>query len=59
MCRMRDSDSKGELLFMSLNFSKVEFVRSAAGPEGFLRDGLPQAAFAGRSYRLIVKKEKM
>ena len=34
---------------MSLNFSKVEFVRSAAGPEGFLRDGLPQAAFAGRS----------
>lgn len=34
---------------MSFNFSKVEFVRSAAGPEGFLRDGLPQAAFAGRS----------
>lgn len=34
---------------MSLNFSKVEFVRSAAGPESFLRDGLPQAAFAGRS----------
>ena len=34
---------------MSLNFSKVEFIRSAAGPEGFLRDGLPQAAFAGRS----------
>ena len=34
---------------MSLNFSKVEFVRSAAGPEGFLRDGLPQAAFVGRS----------
>lgn len=34
---------------MSLNFSKVEFVRSAAGPEGFLRDGLPQVAFAGRS----------
>lgn len=34
---------------MSLNFSKVEFVRSAAGAEGFLRDGLPQAAFAGRS----------
>ena len=34
---------------MSLNFSKVEFVRSAAGPEGFLRDGLPQAAFARRS----------
>ena len=34
---------------MSFNFSKDEFVRSAAGPEGFLRDGLPQAAFAGRS----------
>lgn len=34
---------------MSFNFSKVEFIRSAAGPEGFLRDGLPQAAFAGRS----------
>ena len=34
---------------MSLNFSKVEFIRSAAGSEGFLRDGLPQAAFAGRS----------
>ena len=34
---------------MSFDFSKVEFVRSAAGPEGFLRDGLPQAAFAGRS----------
>ena len=34
---------------MSLNFSKVEFVRSAAGPEGFLRDGMPQVAFAGRS----------
>lgn len=34
---------------MSLNFAKVEFVRSAANPSGFLRDGLPQFAFAGRS----------
>ena len=34
---------------MALNFSKAEFVRSAAGREHFLRDGLPQFAFAGRS----------
>ena len=34
---------------MSLNFGKVEFIRSAASPEQFLRDGLPQFAFAGRS----------
>ena len=34
---------------MSLNFSKVEFIRSAANPSGFLRDGRPQFAFAGRS----------
>ena len=34
---------------MALNFSKVEFVRSAAKPADFLRDGLPQFAFAGRS----------
>ena len=34
---------------MALNFSKVEFVRSAAKPADFLRDGLPQLAFAGRS----------
>ena len=32
-----------------MNFSKVEFVLSAASREGFLRDGLPQLAFAGRS----------
>jgi GTP-binding protein len=31
------------------NFSKVEFIRSAANPSGFLRDGRPQFAFAGRS----------
>lgn len=34
---------------MSLNFNKAEFVRSAAARDGFLRDGLPQFAFAGRS----------
>ena len=34
---------------MSLNFTKVEFVRSAAKRTDFLRDGLPQFAFAGRS----------
>lgn len=34
---------------MALNFAKVEFVRSAADRSGFLRDGLPQFAFAGRS----------
>jgi len=32
-----------------VNFNKVEFVLSAASREGFLRDGLPQLAFAGRS----------
>ena len=34
---------------MSLNFGKAEFIRSAAAPKDFLRDGLPQFAFAGRS----------
>ena len=34
---------------MPLNFNKAEFVRSAGEPEDFLRDGLPQFAFAGRS----------
>ena len=34
---------------MALNFAKVEFVRSAGRPADFLRDGLPQFAFAGRS----------
>ena len=32
-----------------MNFAKAEFVRSAASASGFLRDGLPQFAFAGRS----------
>ena len=34
---------------MALNFGKVEFTRSAVSRETFLRDGLPQFAFAGRS----------
>lgn len=34
---------------MAINFGKAEFIRSAASREGFLRDGLPQLAFAGRS----------
>ena len=34
---------------MDINFNKVEFIRSAAAPKDFLRDGLPQLAFAGRS----------
>lgn len=34
---------------MALNFGKVEFIRSAVSRETFLRDGMPQFAFAGRS----------
>ena len=34
---------------MTLNFAKTEFLRSAAKRTDFLRDGLPQFAFAGRS----------
>ena len=34
---------------MPINFNRVEFIRSAASPKDFLRDGLPQLAFAGRS----------
>ena len=34
---------------MPLNFNKVEFIRSAGDRAHFLRDGLPQFAFAGRS----------
>jgi len=33
----------------SMNFNKVDFIRSAVRPQDFLRDGLPQMAFAGRS----------
>lgn len=32
-----------------MDYRKVEFIKSAVSPEGFIRDGLPQAAFAGRS----------
>ncbi|MCI8329077.1 MAG: YihA family ribosome biogenesis GTP-binding protein [Oscillibacter sp.] len=34
---------------MPINFGKAEFARSAGSAEQFLRDGLPQFAFAGRS----------
>jgi len=34
---------------MELNTQKAEFIRSAAGPKDFPRDGRPQVAFAGRS----------
>lgn len=34
---------------MAINFNKVEFIRSAAGAGQFLRDGMPQLVFAGRS----------
>ena len=34
---------------MALNFNKAEFVRSAGIQRDFIRDGLPQFAFAGRS----------
>lgn len=32
-----------------MNLHNVEFVRSAAAPKDFFRDGLPQIAFAGKS----------
>ncbi len=32
-----------------MNFSKAEFIMSAVEPSKFIRDGLPQIAFAGRS----------
>ena len=34
---------------MGMDFTKAEFVRSAASPADFIRDGLPQFVFAGRS----------
>ena len=34
---------------MEINFNRTEFILSAVRPETFLRDGLPQLAFAGRS----------
>lgn len=32
-----------------MNLQKVEFVKSAAQPNAFLKDGLPQIAFSGKS----------
>ncbi len=34
---------------MPINLHNAEFLRSAAGKSGFIRDGLPKVAFAGRS----------
>lgn len=34
---------------MAVNLQKAEFVLSAVAPKFFLRDGLPQVAFSGRS----------
>ena len=34
---------------MPINLQKAEFLRSAASPQDFPRDNLPQVAFAGRS----------
>jgi len=34
---------------MSINLQNAQFILSAAAPQSFLRDGLPQVAFAGRS----------
>lgn len=34
---------------MAINLQKAEFILSAVAPKYFLRDGLPQVAFSGRS----------
>lgn len=34
---------------MAINLQNAEFILSAASPKDFLRDGLPQVVFAGRS----------
>ena len=34
---------------MTINLQKAEFILSAVAPKFFLRDGLPQVAFSGRS----------
>ena len=34
---------------MPINFNRAAFVLSATRPEAFIRDGLPQVTFAGRS----------
>ena len=33
----------------AINFQKAEYIKSAAAPGQFIRDGLPQIIFAGRS----------
>ena len=37
------------LPLLAINFTRAEFVLSAASPNQFVRDGLHQLAFAGRS----------
>lgn len=32
-----------------LNLNRAEFVKSAASPQGFVRDSLPRIVFAGKS----------
>ena len=32
-----------------MNLQKVEFIKSAAQPNAYIRDGLPQIAFSGKS----------
>ena len=34
---------------MAINLQKADFILSAVAPKFFLRDGLPQVAFSGRS----------
>ena len=34
---------------MAINLNRAEFVRSAASPAGFIRDGRPAVVFAGKS----------
>ena len=34
---------------MAINLHQAEFILSAASEKDFVRDGLPQVAFAGRS----------
>lgn len=34
---------------MELNINKAEFIKSAANPSGFIKDGLPSIVFSGKS----------
>ena len=34
---------------MPINFHNAEFIKSAASPQGMIRDGLPQVVFSGKS----------